>query len=163
LQKGHAISFGDFDNDGDQDIHAVMGGAFSGDRYFNALFANPGNGNSWIKLRLVGKLSNRAGIGARVRVDVLTESSPRKVFRTVSTGGSFGCNPLRQEIGLGANVRTVDITVSWPSSGATQKFRNVEANRAYVLQEDSNQLLEYDLPAFTGHRLANVSFDGNGY
>ena len=25
LQKGHAISFGDIDNDGDQDIHAVMG------------------------------------------------------------------------------------------------------------------------------------------
>lgn len=157
LQKGHAISFGDFDNDGDQDIHAVMGGAFGGDRYMNALFANPGNGNSWIKLRLVGKLSNRAGIGARVRVDVLTDSTLRKVFRTVSTGGSFGCNPLRQEIGLGANVRTVDLTVSWPSSGVIQNFRNVETNRAYVLAEDSRQLLEDVLPAVSDiAREANV-------
>ncbi|MEM8894544.1 MAG: VCBS repeat-containing protein, partial [Bacteroidota bacterium] len=31
IQKGHAISFGDIDNDGDQDIYAVMGGAFEGD------------------------------------------------------------------------------------------------------------------------------------
>ena len=38
LQKGHAVSFGDIDNDGDQDVHITMGGAYSGDNYRNALF-----------------------------------------------------------------------------------------------------------------------------
>ena len=52
LQKGHGISFGDVDNDGDQDVFAVMGGAFSGDVFQNALFANPGHGNAWVTLRL---------------------------------------------------------------------------------------------------------------
>ena len=42
MQKGHAVAFADFDNDGDQDIYAVMGGAYSGDNYRNALFVNPG-------------------------------------------------------------------------------------------------------------------------
>ena len=31
MQKGHGISFGDLDNDGDQDIYEDMGGAVSGD------------------------------------------------------------------------------------------------------------------------------------
>ncbi|MFK8012070.1 MAG: FG-GAP repeat domain-containing protein, partial [Marinicellaceae bacterium] len=36
LQKGHGISFADLDNDGDQDIYAVMGGAYTGDFFQNA-------------------------------------------------------------------------------------------------------------------------------
>lgn len=42
VQKGHGVSFADLDNDGDQDIHIEMGGAFDGDSYQNELFINPG-------------------------------------------------------------------------------------------------------------------------
>src|SRR6185369_10547919 len=45
LQKGHGVSFGDIDNDGDQDIYENMGGAVSGDVYHNVLYLNPGNTN----------------------------------------------------------------------------------------------------------------------
>src|SRR5260221_8566643 len=45
LQKGHGVSFADFDNDGDQDIYTVIGGAYSGDHYRNVFFENPGHGN----------------------------------------------------------------------------------------------------------------------
>ena len=66
LQKGHGVSFGDLDNDGDQDLHVTMGGFFSGDVFPNAMFLNPGHGNRWITLRLEGTRSNRAAIGARI-------------------------------------------------------------------------------------------------
>ena len=45
LQKGHGIAFADFDNDGDQDVFAEMGGAYPGDAFMNALFENPGFDN----------------------------------------------------------------------------------------------------------------------
>ncbi|MCZ6795933.1 MAG: VCBS repeat-containing protein, partial [Planctomycetota bacterium] len=42
LQKGHAVAFGDVDGDGDEDIYTVLGGAYEGDVYPNALLENPG-------------------------------------------------------------------------------------------------------------------------
>ena len=47
IQKGHGISFADIDNDGDQDIYIVLGGAYDGDFYQNVLFENPGHGHRW--------------------------------------------------------------------------------------------------------------------
>jgi FG-GAP-like repeat len=69
LQKGHAISFADIDNDGDQDIYTVIGGAYADDTYRCALFENPGHGNHWITLKLEGVKSNRPAIGARIKGD----------------------------------------------------------------------------------------------
>ena len=54
VQKGHGISFGDLDNDGDQDILAEMGGAFRGDAFQNAVYENPGNDNKWITINTQG-------------------------------------------------------------------------------------------------------------
>ena len=95
LQKGHGISFGDIDNDGDQDIYAVMGGAYAGDVFQNALFINPGHGNHWITLRLEGVEANRSAIGARIRVTTVTAGTRRNIYAVVSTGGSFGASSLQ--------------------------------------------------------------------
>ena len=44
LQKGHAIAFGDVDNDGDQDVFEEMGGAFLADKAYSALYLESGRG-----------------------------------------------------------------------------------------------------------------------
>jgi hypothetical protein len=67
LQKGHGVVFADFDHDGDQDIFEEMGGAFPGDKAHNVFYENPGFGNHWLTLTLVGVRSNRSAIGARIR------------------------------------------------------------------------------------------------
>ena len=100
LQKGHAIAFGDVDNDGDQDVFEEMGGAFLADKAYSALYLNPGEGNHWLRLELEGVRSNRSAIGARIKVELETGSGTRYLYRTVGSGGSFGCSPLRAEIGL---------------------------------------------------------------
>jgi hypothetical protein len=108
------VAFGDIDNDGDQDVYEVLGGAYEGDGFQNALFENPGHGNRWVTLRLHGTSSNRDAIGARVAVEFVQDGRERKVHRTVSTGGSFGSASLQQEIGLGAASSIKSITIQWP-------------------------------------------------
>jgi len=135
LQKGHSVSFADLDNDGDQDVYVDLGGAFEGDLARNALFANPGHGNHWVKLRLEGTRANRPGIGARLTLKVRGPSGERTLHRTAGTGGSFGCNPLRQEIGLGDARTILSLRIEWPGSGTVQTFEDLEPDRFYRLRE----------------------------
>lgn len=148
LQKGHGIAFADFDNDGDQDIYTVMGGAFSGDVYRNALFVNPGNSNHWITLKLEGTKSNRVAIGARIRVIVETATGERSIYKTVCSGGSFGASPLRQEIGLGAAKRIRAVEIFWPVTGKTQTLRELQMDRFYRIREESDQAELWNLKQF---------------
>jgi hypothetical protein len=135
LQKGHAISFGDLDNDGDQDIYAVMGGALSGDAFTNVCFENPGHGNHWITLKLEGVRSNRAAIGARIKVTVTTPDGDRDIYATVTTGGSFGASSLQQEIGLGQATSILAIEITWPVTGKTQRFPNITMDQILKIRE----------------------------
>lgn len=146
LQKGHGVSFADMDNDGDQDIHADMGGAVSGDIYPNVLFENPGFGNHWLKLRLEGTKANRSAIGARVRVEFVEAGKTRQVFRRVGSGGSFGANPLRLEIGLGKAERIVGAEIWWPGSGTHQTLTGLLPDHAYTLREGDAAAREVVLP-----------------
>jgi hypothetical protein len=145
LQKGHAVTFADFDNDGDQDVFAQMGGAFPGDRFSDALFLNPGFGHHWITLQLVGTRSNRAAIGARLHVVVEHEGEERSIFRHVNSGGSFGGNPLRQTVGLGNASSIKSAEVFWPTSDLTQRFEDLEMDRFYRITEGEGEPEELDL------------------
>ena len=135
LQKGHGVFFADLDHDGDQDVFEQMGGAFPGDRFGNALYENPGFGNRWITIRLEGVRSNRSAIGARIRADVIEDGARRSIYRHVNSGGSFGANPLRQTLGLGSAPRIERLEMFWPTTGETQAFTNVPADRIIRIVE----------------------------
>ena len=137
LQKGHAILFADLDRDGDQEVFAQMGGALEGDRFHDALYRNPGFGNRWLTVELTGVRSNRSGIGARIRVQVLEGGSSRSIYKHVNSGGSFGANPLEQTIGLGRAERIELVEIYWPTSDLTQTFSDVPMERSIHVKEGS--------------------------
>ena len=134
LQKGHGVACGDWDRDGDVDVFIEMGGTVNGDRYHNILFQNPGQGNHWLTVKLAGKKTNRAAIGARIKV-VTAGKEPRTVHRHVSSGSSFGANPLQQTIGLAGAERVAVLEIHWPTSGTTQVFRDIAADQAIEVTE----------------------------
>ena len=148
LQKGHGVVFADFDHDGDQDIFEQMGGSYAGDKYADALYENPGFGNRWIAVQLVGTRSNRSAIGARIRLEVEEEGRARTIFKTVNSGGTFGANPLRQTIGLGRASKIARLEVFWPTSGETQVFRDVPADRFIRIVEGEARYRRLSLPKF---------------
>ena len=140
LHKGHGIAFGDLDRDGDQDIFAQIGGAYPGDGFENALYENPGHGNHWISIRLVGVQSNRAAIGARIKLELaMTNGSRRAVYTHVSSGGSFGASSLEQEMGLGQADRILSMEVFWPTSGIRQVFEDPPLDTRIEVREGEKQ------------------------
>jgi len=140
LQKGHGVSFADLDNDGDQDIYHVVGGAFEADRFRNALFENPGHGNRFVELTLEGRKSNRPGIGARVKVVVAgADGGERAIHRTLSSGGSFGASPLRLHVGLG-DARSIErAEILWPAGGPAQVVTGLIPDRRYRIVEGDSR------------------------
>ena len=162
LQKGHGVSFGDVDADGDQDLYHVSGGAYEGDTFPNALYLNPGHGHRWLTLRLEGVASNRAAIGARIRVTAVTRDGAREVHVTVGSGGSFGGSSLQQEIGLGAatGIRTVAIT--WPVTGETDVYDDVRLDGAYRVREGDAALSPVVREPLDLHGPAGASGGGPG-
>jgi hypothetical protein len=148
LHKGHGVAFADLDNDGDEDIFIETGGAAIGDRHAAMLFENPGHGNDWIGVRLVGVKSNRPGIGARIKLTVENKGGGRRfIYRTVGSGGSFGASPLQQHIGLGKAARIVNLEIWWPTSNTRQNFSDVPNNRLIEIKEFGKTFSTLERPA----------------
>jgi tetratricopeptide (TPR) repeat protein len=146
LQKGHGVAFADVNNDGSQDIYINVGGAYLGDAYFNSFYVNPGqNNNKWISILLEGDKSNRSAIGAHISVSFNDSGSKRTVYMDVNSGGSFGANPLRKEIGIGRTTVIDELIIKWPATGTIQKFKNVTPNQFIKIKEGVNQIEKMNL------------------
>lgn len=105
---------------------------------------------SWTTLKLVGTQSNKAAIGARVKVATISSSGKeRNIHATVSTGSSFGGNSLQLELGLDNAVKIKSITVKWPNREQTvQEFENVDINRFIKITEGNNDVEYLDVKRF---------------
>ena len=79
LHKGHGIAFADLERNGHEDIVAEIGGAVPSDKHTMRVFRNPGNDNDWINVRLTGVKSNRAAMGAEIKVTVENHGGTRAI------------------------------------------------------------------------------------
>ena len=60
---------------------------------------------------------------------------PLTVYRYVTSGSSFGANPLEQHIGLGKADRVAALEIYWPTTRTTQVFRDVPVSQAIEISE----------------------------
>jgi hypothetical protein len=104
--RTRASAWADYDRDGDPDLYVST-------ELANVLYRNDGAAKPWLAVDLLGRTSNRNGIGARITV---TANGKRQI-RQVSAGFGFGCQePLRTLVGLGTGAAIVDsVIVDWPS------------------------------------------------
>jgi len=104
--KGYyGAAWGDYDGDGDLDLYAAG--------QYPSLFRNElGSDLNWLQVKLIGTISNRAGIGARVWV----KSGGAWQMEEVGTGSGFlSQNSLLCEFGLGPASAIDSVKVYWPS------------------------------------------------
>jgi len=121
--RGSAVA--DYDNDGDFDIAvSSSGGALQ-------LLRNDGKHGNWIGFALVGRKSNRGGIGARVTL----ETDRGRQMREVRAGESYlSSSDPRVHFGLGASTAVKSVEIRWPS-GVVQKVEGVQPGRYQPVTE----------------------------
>ncbi len=101
----------------------------------NALYHNNGNDNGWLLFKLMGTRSNRAAIGAKVRVKATIGGKTFWQMREIS-GGDGVQNDLRPHFGLGNATVAELVRVEWPS-GIVEEFANVPARQILTIVEPS--------------------------
>jgi hypothetical protein len=131
-RRGGFPSWGDYDNDGFVDL-LLSSGAFSVN--LSQLYHNDGNTNAWLNVKLVGTVSNRSGIGAKVRVNAFYRGEDRWQLREISGGdGQENQQSLNAEFGL-ADATTIDtLRIEWPS-GIVQEAHDLGPRQFLTVTE----------------------------
>ena len=128
--KSHGVNMADLFGDGRLSVLVAAGGAYPGDLLTSGVYYPTTLAGNYLNVRLVGVVSNRSAIGAKVSLD----AGGRKQFREISGGTNFGCMPFEQHFGLAKYEGSVTIEVRWPSGGH-QIFRGVPVNATFEFTE----------------------------
>ena len=133
---GRGAAYGDYDNDGDLDL-LISNNGVQPDRGQARLLRNDGgNHNNYLRVKAVGKESNRDGIGAKV----ILKAGRVTQQRLVRTGSSY-CSQSETILtfGIGKNKRVESLQVIWPS-GKIDRYVDLLGNSLIeVVEGETNQ------------------------
>jgi hypothetical protein len=146
--RGFAV--GDYDNDGNLD--AIVNCVNAGPQLLHCESTLKRN---WVKIRTVGSRSNRAGIGARIKVVAQTNTpavgakagSPLvQIDEVRSSNGYYSASDLRIHFGLGDAKKVDLVEIRWPS-GSVDILKDLDLNCLHVIQEGGKILKTDTFPS----------------
>lgn len=127
------LLWGDYDNDGDLDLYEVNLDSK------NRLYRNNGSDNHFLSVKTVGVVSNRDGIGARIKVVAGSLSQIREV-----NGGVGSQIQLPVHCGLGTHSIIDSLIITWPS-GIKDVYTNVAVDQHMLAIEGATVIRESPL------------------
>ena len=152
------VAWGDYDNNGFMDLF-VSNGFLASSPQSNSLYRNNGNTNHWLKLVLVGSVSNRSAVGAKVRIKSSIGGRSQWQFREISgSSNRYSFQDIRPNFGLGEATMVDTLRIEWPS-GIVQELKNVAADQILTVNEPtrlephlliSDEIVELKVKSWTG-------------
>jgi len=126
----------DYDNDGFLDLCVFNGDDSSSILTANFLYHNNGNSNAWLKVKLLGTVSNRDAVGAKVRALATYAGQSRWQRRDISSGNSYNGNQRYAHFGLGDATNVTTLRIEWPS-GTVEEFSDISPRQFLTIVEPS--------------------------
>ncbi len=121
------MAYGDYNRDGFLDVVLA-----NWENKENIFLEGVPNNNNWLVFELVGKISNRDAIGAKVTIKYADD---KLQYREIQSNMGLRSYPQRvAHFGLGNYNGNVSMTIEWPS-GIKQKLILNKLNKYYVINE----------------------------
>lgn len=122
---GRGCSQADFDNDGDLDLAVVH------QNRRTELLINESTRGHWLALEMIGKVSNRRGVGSRITVT----QGAAVITQQLAGGGSY-CSSRQPRLifGLGDSTLPCDVEIRWPN-GHIQNLTQLSVDQKLIVQE----------------------------
>jgi hypothetical protein len=138
-KDGRGVAVADLNGDGKLDV-VINNNNAAPTIYLNTL-RKTGN---WLQLDLVGTISNRDAVGARVKVTVDAGGKGVTMLRQVEAGSGYASqSESTLHFGLGSARKIDKVEIVWPS-GSRQDFQGAEldglVNRRVTVREDDGIL-----------------------
>ena len=130
-QLGRTLAMFDWNRDGKMDLLA---------NHLDqplALLQNESDSGNWLQVELVGTLSEREAIGARIEVE---SGGQRWVGWQIAGDGYMCTNESLIHLGLGSHDVIDKLTVHWPAT-ESQVFEQVSTNQRYLLVEGQDSVV----------------------
>jgi hypothetical protein len=129
--QGRGLLTLDYDVDGDLDV-VVVNNVGTPILYRN----DGGNQGDWLRIKTVGAVSNRDGIGAQITITPDLSEPEAIQYREIFSGNSFlSQSEITAHFGLGVDAEAVDrVVIRWPS-GVVQMLSDVTPNQVLPVQE----------------------------
>ena len=123
---GHSITWGDFNEDGKQDVYIG--------RVINGVFLNNVAAGNWLQVAVKGNISNALGINSKIKVWATINGEPTVQYREVLSQNEGDQSSLVQHFGLGDATEIDSLEVLWPS-GLVSKMKDVDVNQRLTIVE----------------------------
>ena len=139
-----AQGLGDLNHDGKIDMYASYGDVYNNPSLRNdkLWLNNVSNANHYISFHLNGVMSNKMGIGAKIKIFGPWGTQVREV----RSGEAYGIqNSFNAHFGLGANTTVDSAIIVWPS-GTIDNLLNVAADQQVNVTEGSFPLAIKPIP-----------------
>jgi hypothetical protein len=127
---GRGAAYGDFDNDGDQDVVITVSGGSP-----RLLRNDQRTENHYLRIKLQGSSANRDGVGARVSVQCGDQT---RVQQLMPVRSYLSQSESVLTFGLGTHSKVDQVTVAWPGGAeSTHEIEGVDQT-VQLTQASSN-------------------------